>query len=359
MKKIRLGMVGCGAMSTNHQSNFSWVNEVAEYTCTCDIVEERAKQAAEIVGAPLYFKHYQDMVDHVDAVLLVLPHELHCEVSCFFMRAGKHVLCEKPLAVSEAECIKMIDCAEENNVKLMTAYPLRYWPEIIKLKELVDSGEYGDAFQMSIWTEQYTHRESADTWYHSIRGLGGGQLFSHGCHYIDLMLWFLGRPVEGMHLGTNFGTPWMEREGTSNVVIKFENGALGYHMGTWGARGTQHDYCIQIHCTKGMLEWSRPKGMITFYKNTKSDVADVADETNTEVLFECKVDSKKTELELTHFLECIIEDKKPLSDPISSLQGLRVIWKLYQAEEKGIVADLRGLGFDEPYRTGKEYKYWL
>ena len=88
-------------------------------------------------------------------------------------------------------------------------------------------------------------------------------------------------------------------------------------------------------------------------------MADIADETNTEILFESKVTSKKTELELTHFLECILNDKKPLTDPVSSLQGLRVIWKLYESEEKGVVADLRGLGFDEPYRTGKEYKYWL
>ena len=79
MKKIRLGMVGCGAMSTNHQSDFSWIDQVAEYTCTCDIVEENAKRAAEVLGAPLYFKHYQDMLDHVDAVLLVLASEYYNE----------------------------------------------------------------------------------------------------------------------------------------------------------------------------------------------------------------------------------------------------------------------------------------
>src|SRR5690606_29723663 len=118
-----------------------------------------------------------------------------------------------------------------------------------KLKEVLDSGEYGECFHMSMWTEQWTRFPGDDHWGHKIATLGGGQLFSHGCHYVDLLLWFLGEPVHGTHTGTNFGTPWMEREGTSDVSIKFASGAVGYHMGTWGARGSKLHYCFQAHCT--------------------------------------------------------------------------------------------------------------
>src|SRR5690606_25452304 len=97
--------------------------------------------------------------------------------------------------------------------------------------------------------------------------LGGGQLFSHGCHYIDQMLLWMRMPVEGTHMGTNLGTPWMEREGTSNVTIKFENGAMGYHFGTWGARGSRLRYSVHAHCMGGMLEMQRHDRRIILHED--------------------------------------------------------------------------------------------
>ena len=92
-------------------------------------------------------------------------------------------------------------------------------------------------------------------WIHDRKTLGGGQLFSHGCHYIDLMIWMLGKPKSGVHMGTKCCTPWMDREGTSNVCLEFENGALGYHFGTWGARGSSHVYNFQVHTEHGFFEY--------------------------------------------------------------------------------------------------------
>jgi len=88
----------------------------------------------------------------------------------------------------------------------------------------------------SIWAEQHT-QYPPDHWAMNAATLGGRRLFGHGCHYVDLLLWFLGCPVRGTHMGTHHGMPWMEREGTSNVVLEFEGGALGYHLGP-GAPGT-------------------------------------------------------------------------------------------------------------------------
>ena len=194
MAKVRLGIIGCGGMGGSHQSGLKELSDLVEVTCTCDVIEERARAAAEALGAPYAFTDYKDMVEHVDAVVIVLPHELHFEVGAFFVRRGKHVLMEKPMCVNEYECKTLMDAAEKHGVVLMTAYPVRYWPAVRKLKEMADSGEYGRLFHMSIWTEQYTDGGDVE-WYHTIKGLGGGQLFSHGCHYIDILLWFLGRPV--------------------------------------------------------------------------------------------------------------------------------------------------------------------
>ena len=346
MAKIRLGLIGCGGMGESHQRGLQALSDQVTITCVCDIIPERAQAAAALLGGPLAFTDYKDMVEHVDAVVIALPHELHFEVGAFFIRRGIHVLMEKPLCITEYECRTLIDAADAHGVTLMTAYPVRYWPAVRKLKELVDSGEYGQLFHMSIWTEQYT--KGAVDWYNTIKGLGGGQLFSHGCHYIDILLWFLGRPVKGFHLGTRLGTPWMEREGTSDVAIIFESGAVGYHMGTWGARGTHHGYDFQLHLTGGMLEYDHQQKRILLYRNMmKSDLPQSLCREEPEIIWEAAANDKQTEFEIAHFVDCIVNHRTPETDARGSLQGLRVIWRLYDAEERGVVADLRGLGLDE------------
>lgn len=348
MEKIRLGVIGCGKMAGSHAHAYKQLEDVMRLTAVCDIVPERMENAASLLGVDVAVTDYRDLLDHVDAVLIALPHDLHFEVGMTCLKAGKHVLMEKPMCNTEEECITLIRTAEQEKRVLMTAYPIRWIPLIAKMKEIIDSGKVGELFQFSIWTEQYTKPEEG-SWIRSADRLGGGQFFSHGCHYIDLMLWFMGKPVRGMHMGTNFGTPWMEAEGTSNVVIEFENGALGYHMGTWGARGTRLGYSFHAHCTKGMLEVKAKDEKLYFHNRIKEERADFETSSEVEVLMEMPNMGKFTHFEIRHFLECIATGKKPVTDGPTSLQGLRVIWRLYDAERKKVAADLRGLGLDEDW----------
>ena len=223
MKTLRMGLIGCGGMMKAHASVVNKVEDV-EIVAVCDIIRERAEDVASALNDPFITTDYEEMVDKVDAVLDELPHDLHYECGMFFAYHGKHILMEKPLCNTEEECLSLIKQCEEKGVTLMCGYPVRFWPGIIKMKEMLDSGEYGEIIQMSVWTEQLTgldmDKEAHPHWSVTAR-LGGGQLFSHGCHYIDLILWFLGNPVCGAHLGTKNGTPWMLREGTSALVMKF------------------------------------------------------------------------------------------------------------------------------------------
>ncbi len=350
MKKIRMGIIGCGAMAESHGNGYSEVADLMEVTAVCDVILERARKAAENTGAKVVVTDYREMVEHVDAVLISLPHDLHFDAGMFFLNAGKHVLMEKPLCNTEEECLALIETSEKVQRVLMTAYPVRYWPIVVKMKELVDAKVYGDVFQMSIWTEQFT-KYSEDHWGLFAKSLGGGQFFSHGCHYIDLLLWFLGRPIKGVHLGNHLGTPWMEGEGTSNAIMAFENNVLAYHFGTWGARGTRLGWSLHIHCTEGMLEYNRTEGKLYLHTGMQPELATLDTSSKTEILMSEDNDSKKTQFETRHFLECIINGTKPLTDAPSSLQGLRAIWRMYEAERNNTVADLRGLGLDEDWKA--------
>lgn len=342
MGKLKLAVIGCGGMEKTHESGFAGLDGV-EVVCTADIIIERAKKAAEVYGARYAYADYREAFDKVDACLLVVPHHLHYAIGRDCLLAGKHVLMEKPFCNTEEQCLELIRIAGEKKLTLMTAYCMRFHPMVLKLKELLDAKTYGEVFQMSIWTEQLTMVQS-DGWGALAATLGGGQLFSHGCHYIDLLLWYLGRPVKGTHTGTKYGTPWMDMEGTSNVAIEFENGALGYHFGTWGAKGSRLNYSIHAHCTEGMLDAALSEGKLFLRRFGRPE----------EVLFEYSA-GKHTQYEMKHFADCVASGALPETSAMQSLQGLRVIWRLYCAEQRDRVADLRGLGFDQPWDFVSEY----
>ena len=342
MQKIRMGLIGCGNMMKSHARAVDACTEELSITAVCDIRRERAEEVATALNNPMIFTDYTQMVEHVDAVLIALPHDLHYECGMFFALHKKHVMMEKPMCNTEEECLRLIETCEKNGVTLMCAYPVRYWPGIVKLKELVDSGDFGKVFMMSVWTEQLTKYANEYHWAHTAR-LGGGQLFSHGCHYIDLLLWFLGKPVSGTHTGTNVGTEWLLREGTSAVTMKFESGAVAYHGATWGARGTRLGYDFQIQTEKGLLDYDRKKGTITFYSRSDVHTPGKSAESTVEVLWDGGTQDKATQHEINHFVDCVLNGKTPLTDGREALRSLRVIWKLYDAERNNTVADLRDI----------------
>jgi predicted dehydrogenase len=333
---IRLALIGCGNMGSAHEQRFAQLAERMVVTVTVDIDIERARRAQQALGARIASADYRDVLSEVDAVLVATPHHMHHPIGMDCLRAGKHVLMEKPLANSEVECQDLIAEADRQGVILMVAYIQRFHPLAVRMGELIKSNAYGETFHVSLWTEQFTRINEPGTWHHRAATLGGGQLFSHGCHYIDLLLDWLGEPVSGSHIGTNFGTPWMEREGTSDVSIKFASGAVGYHGGTWGARGTRLGYAFHAHTTECMLEVDQYKDVLSLHRDGRE-----------EVLLAGNGALKHTDREMAHFLTCIERNERPLTDARRSLQSLRVIWRLYDAEQRGVIADLRGLALHQ------------
>ena len=349
MKKIRMGLVGCGNMMRQHLRGVDQVKNV-EFVAVCDIVRENAEKMAEALGGAFVTTDWRELADKVDAVLVALPHHLHFECGMFFARHGSHVFMEKPLCNTEEECRKLIDTCRDAGVVLMCAYPVPHYPGVRRLYRLLKSGEYGTVMQMSVWTEQLTKRD--DTCWHCDGRLGGGQFFSHGCHYVDLILRFLGTPVRGFHLGTNAGTPWMLREGTSAAVLQFESGALAYHGATWGARGTRLGWDIQVQTEKGMLEYSTTLdgSKIFLYDQLANHRPGVDESAKRQIIWEQSAEggnAKFTHFEIDHFADCVINGRKPVTDGETSLKSLQLIWKLYESERTGIIPDLRPFAIPE------------
>ena len=359
MKKIEIGLIGCGRMVRTHMSGVDLV-ENAEVVAVCDIIRERAEDVAAILDNPFITTDWRELVDKVDAVLIALPHDLHYECGVFFARNKKHVLMEKPLCNTKEECEQLIKICKEEGVVLMCAYPVPHYPAIRKLKQLIDSGEYGKVIQMSIWTEQFTKYDSETHWGHTAR-LGGGQLFSHGCHYIDILLRFLGKPVKGFHVGTRVGTEWLRREVTSALVMKFESGAVAYHGATWGARGTRLGYDFQIQTEKGLLEFSNKLAgqNILLYDNIGDHKPGTDEHSESRVIWEApKLDGNRkfTHYEIDHFADCVINGKEPITNGETALKSLELIWSLYDGEEHDAAYDLTKFAYsDEDMKNYTDY----
>jgi predicted dehydrogenase len=334
---LKIALIGCGNMGGSHRRAVELLAGRARIVAAVDPDQERANAAAAALNCDKIATHYEEVLEDIDAAVVAAPHHLHHPIGMDLMAAGKHVLMEKPMANSESQCRDLISLSESAGVTFMVAYCMRFHPVVTEMARHVKTKTYGETFQLSMWTEQHTQRETG-SWIHRKETLGGGQLFSHGCHYIDLLLDWMGDPIEGTHSGTNYGTPWMEGEGTSNVALKFESGALGYHFGTWGARGTRLKYSFHAHCTDGMLEAQISQGRLILHRDAAEDAVG-----REQVLFEAEP-GKHVENELLHFVECVETGRRPLTDGPSSLRSLQVIWRLYEAEERSVVADLRALG---------------
>ena len=349
MDELRLAVVGCGGISGTHLRGLEAADERVRVTALVDIDLARAEKAATNFEGAVAATTVAEVMDQADAFLLSIPHDLHHSIGMTCLRAGKHVLMEKPLANTEAECLELIETAEAAGLTLMVGYILRYNDLVIKMHDLIQDGTIGEVFHVGLWTEQLT---MADTrpWLGDHKRLGGGQLFSHGCHYIDLLLWMLGEPEYGSHIGTNRGTPWMDWEGTSDVSIHFAGGKIGYHMGTWGARGSVLRNSMHAHGTLGMLELNRTAGELRLHTGLMPHVPGQAETAREPIkLIATEQPGKNSEGQIRHFVDCVQTGTTPRSSARDSLQSLRVIWRLYDAERERRFADLSGLGLiDHP-----------
>lgn len=296
--------------------------ELSDIRWIVDLDTDKAQQVAEEVGAQAA-TDMDSILDDVDAVSLCLPHHLHAPFALKAMEAGKHVLVEKPMANTEAECQAMIDAAQKNGVTLMVAFPLRYLAPYQRLKEVMDAGEYGEV----ITANGFVHANLTprpNSWFSRKDQLGGGVLFSHGCHDIDILIWLFGMPRRSEWVSTRVGTDWMEGEGTAQCVFEFDRGILGNLSVSWGIPFSDQRARLQVHTTEALL-------------SVGGSVLEVLDKDGRRKLVEPDPNRPASPGnsvigEIEHFLSCIVNGTTPMTDGVEGMKSLRVVWDLYGRE---------------------------
>lgn len=235
-KKLKIGIIGCGGIANGkHMPSLSKLKDV-EMVAFCDILPEKAEKAKEQFGTPdaKVYSDYQELLKdpEIDVVHVCTPNRSHAPISIDSLHAGKHVMCEKPMAKTAADARKMVEAAKETGKKLTIGYQHRHKPEAIYLKSVIERGDLGDIYFAKAFA---VRRRGTPNWgvFLNEYEQGGGPLIDIGTHSLDVTLYLMNNYEPKMVVGTKYkkvnnpecGNPWGGWKEGENTM---EDSAFGF-----------------------------------------------------------------------------------------------------------------------------------
>ena len=254
MKKFRFGIIGCGRIAHRHALQ---IERTGQLVAVCDIVPEKACALAAPFKARAYDK-LEDLLQEkeIDVISVCTPNGLHAAHVIKSLQAGFHVLCEKPMAISIADCQAMIRASEIAGKQLFIVKQNRFNPPVLALKQAIDNGHLGRLF--SIQLNCYWNRDAAyykeSSWKGS-KHLDGGILFTQFSHFIDLIYWMIGDVRQVSALQNNFAhLDTIESEDSGVVLLQFEGGQIGGLHYTVNSHGKNMEGSLTVFAQKGTVK---------------------------------------------------------------------------------------------------------
>ena len=272
-KKVKFALVGMGALAFRHLDGVNKNSDVAEYVSICDVDEAALKRRGDEFGVPedKRYTDYDKMLADggFDAVIIITPDQIHREQAVKALKAGYHVLCEKPLAQSMEDCQAMVDAADASGKLFMTGQVCRKAPGFVKAKELVDAGEIGELFYVeSEYAHDYQFIKGAE-WRRDPVNLRYS-VIGGGCHAIDLLRWIAGDPERVMALANRkVLTNWPVDDCTI-AIMQFPNNVVGK---IFCGIGVKRDYTMRtcLYGTKGTIICDNTSPSIKLYRHALTD----------------------------------------------------------------------------------------
>jgi UDP-N-acetylglucosamine 3-dehydrogenase len=256
---LRVGVIGCGAIAQRrHLPEYLNRNDV-EIIAVCDFNLQRAEQVAKQFGAKYAFQTHQELLGckEIEAVSVCAPNHLHASISVEALNAGKHVLCEKPMATNLIEAKSMIDASVNNNVKLMIGHSQRFMSVHLKAKEILEQGKLGKVLSFqSHFGHSGPENWSVDgtkSWFFKQDEAFAGVLGDLGIHKADLVRWLLSDEVS--EITSMYGTLHKNTNVDDHAVIlmKTQKGAIGTITASWVCYPNEVNSTI-IFCEKGTIK---------------------------------------------------------------------------------------------------------
>ena len=293
--KVRFGIVGTGTIAHRFAEAIKNVPE-AELVAVASRTSENAEKFGDEFNIPVRFAGYEKMAqsDLIDAAYIAVPHSGHIECSCLMMRGGKHVICEKPMAVNTREAEEMLACAKENNVLLVEAMWARLVPGTIKLLELVKNGVLGEIRGVE---GKFCYTMDEDEMDHHVfkPENGGGSLLDVGVYGLNFASWYLGKDVESISAQSDF---YNGTDSHTCALLKYKNGAIADLSSATLLRKPNDGY---IYGTRGYAHVNR------FYAPQEIELV-LNDGTRASIATPYK--GNGFEEQIAHFCDCIAKGLK-------------------------------------------------
>ncbi len=227
--KIKWGLIGCGDIARKRIAPALRDSESGELIAVSRAQPDLAESFAKEFGARKWYADWNELLrdDEVDAVYIATPVHLHAAQAIAAAAAGKHVLCEKPMAMNVSECDQIIDACRSHRVKLGVAYYRHFYPVVERIKKIIKAGEIGTPVLVQVNAFEWFDPAAGDprSWLLKPGLSGGGPMFDFGCHRIEVLTNIFGpiTDVQAMFANTLFDR---EVEDTASALFRFERGAV-------------------------------------------------------------------------------------------------------------------------------------
>ena len=358
MKKVRIGIIGCGGIANaKHMPSLKKLPQV-EMVAFCDIIRERAEKAAREYGAPgaQVFEDYKELLKlDLDVVHVLTPNKQHSFITVDALESGKHVMCEKPMAINSAEAKKMLDAAKRTGKKLTIGYQSRFRTDSLYLKRAIENGELGDIYYAKA---QAVRRRAVPTWgvFLDAENQGGGPLIDIGTHALDLTLWMMDNYEPEMVVGTTY-RKLADNENAANAwgswdpkkftvedsafgFIKMKNGATINLEASWALNTLLVNEAKTVLCgDKGGADMmGEGKNCLRIngekYGKTFIEVPDLA--MGGAAFFDGEGGGEPQEIEARMWIDHVLDDSKPLiTKPEQAYVVTQILEAIYTSAATG------------------------
>jgi len=350
---LKVGIIGCGGIANGKHMPALAKLDTIEMAAFCDIVEERAQKAAKEFGIPdakVYTDYKELLADKsIDVVHVCTPNKSHADITVYALEAGKHVMCEKPMAKTADDARRMLEAAKRTGKKLSIGYQNRFRTDSQHLKKLCDRGDLGEIYFAKAHA---IRRRAVPTWgvFLNEEEQGGGPLIDIGTHALDLTLWMMNNykpkyavgsvyhKLNGTKNAANAWGPWDPEkftvEDSAFGFVVMENGATIVLESSWALNTLQIGEAKTTLCgTKAgadMLDGLRINGEDFGKMYTTIPALDAKG-----VDFYDGKAEKPAELEARLWIESIINNTEPLVKPEEALVVSEILEAIYESSKTG------------------------
>ena len=341
MKKLSFAIIGCGRISHKHIEALADNFKEADLVSVCDIIPEKMDKDVEEYydfmkqrGINLdkkinKYTDYKEMLkrEDIDAVSICTESGHHAVHALYCLNAGKHVLVEKPMALSLNDADKMIKLSREKNLKLGICHQNRFNPPIQKLRRAVEERRFGKIINGTariLWNRNDDYYKQAP--WRGTKALDGGTLMNQCIHNIDLLQWMMGSEVERIHCERGTFLRNIEMEDFGAILIRFKNGSIGIVEGSACVYPKNLEETLSIFGEKGTVVI----GGLAVNKIKTWQFADERDydkeDENTEI--DSVYGRGHTPL-YKNFIDAVNENKEPLINGEEGRKALEIVLRAY------------------------------